>query len=148
MSYTINGYGIDISKLHLKENAAFLLLQDHMPEIIGEHYKDICSTENGEVMSLTPATAQMFADDYENDTYCYRGIYGLLTDIINEERNLTVYTFSFEDNCIYVPSHVPANNKDKAKMLTQEDIRRLLTAYLSIITDDPLHFAFLDIILP
>ena len=148
MPYINIGYGIDISKLHLKENAAFLLLQDHMPETIGEYYKDICSTDDGEIMSLTPATAQMFADEYENDTYCYRGIYGLLTDIINEERNLTSYTFSFEDSCIYVPSHVPANNKDKAEMLTQEDIRRMLTEYLRIITDDPLNFAFVEIILP
>ena len=146
MPYINIGYGIDTSKLHLKENAAFILLQDHMPESIGDYYRDICTTNDGEIMSLTPATAQMFAEEYQNDTYCYRGFWGMLTDIINEERNLINYYFSYEDGCIYIPSHVPEDNASKNAMLTQQDIRRILSSYLQLVTDDPLHFTFVEII--
>ena len=148
MPYINIGYGIDVSHLHLKDNAAFLILQEHMPNTIGEYYRDTCCDDNGNIFSLTPNTAKMFAEDYENDTYCYRGFWGMLTDIINEERDLTGYCFTFEDQCLYVPSHVPEDNQSKEAMLTQQDVKRILEFYLRIVTDDPLNFSFVEIILP
>ena len=148
MPYINIGYGIIVSNLTLKPNAAYILLQEHTTETIGDKYRETCCDENGVPFSLTPQTAQMFAEDYQNDTYCYHGFWGMLTDIINEERQLNAYCFSYEDNCIYVPAHVPENNEAKMEMLTQKDIRRLLETYLTLVTDDPLDFCFVEIILP
>ena len=129
-NYTL-GYGVCLSNLEFKENAAYLLLKHHMTDTLMDKYKETFETNDGNYAMLTPTTAEIFAKEYQNDKTLATGLPAMIVEIINEERNLVHHPFTYEDQCIYVQASIPIDIDDKNTMLTQKDIQRILREYLN-----------------
>jgi ATP-dependent protease Clp ATPase subunit len=145
MSYFNIGYGICLDNVQFKPDAAYLLLSQHMTDIILEQYTELFETSDGAPAMLTPQTADAFAKEYQNDETCARGLPALIVDIINEERDFIRHPFTYEDQCIYIPATVPIDNEDRDAMLTQKDIQRILSEYLTPLVTESFECNYLDI---
>lgn len=140
------GYGVCLSNLQFKKDAAYLLLSQHMTDYILEQYTEMFETSDGEPAMLTAETAEAFAKDYQNDETLAHGLPALIVDIINEERNLIRYPFTYEDQCIYIQATVPIDAEDRNAMLSQKDIQRIFAEYLQPLVEQNFKCDFLDII--
>ncbi len=135
MSY--DGYGINLdSSARFKKNAAVLFMDKwYLATEYGQDaYKTYC--EDSDLTPNDDESKEAFVESYENDTYCWSGLEGLLVDYINDYECDHEVVFRFEDYCIVVMAGIPENEEQKKRMLTQEDIAKILQKYLPVLLEE------------
>ena len=137
------GYGVVLDDAQTRIEAANYLLDNFATkEILGEfnefHKRNSDITSNEEAKEI-------FAEEYEDDTCCESGLFGLLARCINDLECGGDHIFAYKDHCIYVGARIPANDEEKNKILTMSDIRKILVKYLSPLLENDMNFRFLDI---
>lgn len=137
------GYGVVMDDAEFKIDAAKYVLDNFATkEILAEF--DEFKKDNPDLVDEDEAKV-IFVDEYEDHTYYESGICGLLVKCINELECGGEHKFEYQDYCIYVGARIPSDNKEKIKMLTQEDIRKILTKYLNPILEGNVSLGFLEI---
>ncbi len=131
------GYGIDTSSddFKLKPNAAKLLWEK--AKNIGwieEGYEDYCHDND---LDPNGGFEGEYIEDYENEYTYNTGLEALLTDVINEFVDSVEKPFVYDDYVIIVPATIPANDAERASMLTQQKIREILAEYVNPLIEDP-----------
>lgn len=130
----MEGYGIVTDSLKWANNAyetlfSWALKDKDLKEEIEAYYQ-----ENRDDYSSAEACFYDFVEDwYENETFLWGGIEGLVTDMINTFEYDGDTVFYYEDCCIYVPAYIPLTKN--SRVITQEDISRVLDKYLSPLVD-------------
>lgn len=123
------GYGINTASDDFKlKKDAYEILWEIAKDIdwVKEDYEMYCSDNE-----LDPDEFyDKFIDDYENDTMCTTGFEAFLTDVINTLVDQVHDPFVYEDYCIVVPASVPANDAERASMLTQKQIGEIIKKYV------------------
>lgn len=137
------GYGVDMSRAKLKPGAAKYVLDKYATEDILNEFKDFCS-DYEELMENGDAE-EAFVEGFEDDLLCVSGIEGLIVRCINDREYSKRDAFVYDGYCIYYGARIPANDTDKAEILTMENIRCVLAKYLSPILDNELNVEFLTI---
>lgn len=135
-------YGIEVENLKWKKNASERLMERYLSdknnaEVFAEYCKD-----NGYDPNSAEAR-KYFVEDYTTDTSY--GIEGMLVDLINNRENAGWQEFVEQDYCIAVPATLPSDQKKKAEMLTEKDIRIILTEYLNDLLEEPATIQWLSI---
>ncbi len=132
------GYGINTSSddFKLKPNAAKLLWEKAKNiDWLKECYKDYCH-DNG--LDPDGGFEENYIEDYENDTTYNTGFEALLTNVINELVDPIERPFVYDDCVIIVPATIPANDTEKASMLTQQRIKEILAEYVNPFIKEPI----------
>lgn len=137
------GYGVDMSRAKFKNGAAKYVLDNYATKDILDEFKDFCSeyeelVENGDA-------EEAFVEDFEDDLSGASGIEGLIVRCINDREFDKSDAFIYDDYCIYYGARIPANDMEKAGILTMENVRYVLAKYLSPILDNELNVEFLTI---
>lgn len=136
-------YGVDMSRVRFIPNFAKYILEHFATEELLTRFKDFCEdypqlVENGEA-------EEFFIVEYTDNSPYASGIAAFLVRCINDNECPTANAFSYKDYCLGVKARIPANDEEKAKMLTQEDIRRILVKYLNPILESDVTVEFLEI---
>lgn len=137
------GYGVDMSRTEFIPNAAKYILEHFASEDLRGDFRAFCE-DNPELVEDGEAE-EIFIDEYEDDLTYASGIEAFIVRCINDNECPTADAFAYNDYCIYVGARIPANDEEKAKMLTQEDIRRILVKYLNPILESDVTVEFLEI---
>lgn len=141
------GYGIDISELTFKPDAAKVVIENYGDDELRSDFRDFCcdgGIDPADAVARVSAATD-FAKEYEDPSSCESGLIALVTRCINRCESDREDIFSCNRFCIYYQSRVPMTEEDKAKMLTTEDVKTKLTTYLKPIVDEDLSFEFLTI---
>lgn len=129
------GYGVDISKMTLKEAAYQNLYQmiqksnSALREEITAYYEE--NKHDTPYLSEETAFYDFCEDWYENEANLGSGIEQVITDFINEQEFGNTPRFACEDYIIHVPANIPVDETDKAQFPTQNQIAEILRKYLS-----------------
>lgn len=141
------GYGIDISELTFKRDAAKFVIENYGDDILRDNFNLFCDDagidRNDAVARISAAND--FAKEYEDPYSCESGLIAMVTECINRRESDREDIFSCNRFCIYYQSRVPMTEAEKANMLTTEDVKTKLTTYLKPIVDEDLSFEFLTI---
>lgn len=131
------GFGVALdSEVKFKPNASVIFMDKfYLQDDYGKDvYRVYC--EDGDLDPEDDASKEEFVDSYENETYCWYGLEGLLTDYINDHDCDHTVRFRNEDYCIVVMATIPEDEQDKASMLTQDQIIKILQKYLCVLLDE------------
>ncbi len=138
---TYYGYGINTSRKCFKPNAAQLLWEKAKNiDWVKEEYAEYLEY-NGD----PEANYQDYIEDYENDTTCNTGFEAFLVDVINEFVDPIERPFVYDDCVIFVPATIPANDTEKASMLTQQRIREILAEHVNPLIKGPFTIGWFQI---
>lgn len=123
------GYGVDMSRTEFKQDAAKYIIKNFASkEVLGE-YEDFCE-DNADLVDDGIAE-EVFVEEYEDAVSYAPGMCGLIVRCINDNECGGADIFEYDDYCIYLGARIPDNDAEKAKMLTKEDVRRILAKYLN-----------------
>lgn len=123
------GYGIITEDLRLRENAYELLLED-IRNSKWELKKDIQEfLEENKDFNSDAEAFKAFVEKYENTTYLWDGIEGLLVDFINYKEFFDREYFRYEDCCVYVEATLPYDDYERAKLPTVTQIDDIVEKY-------------------
>ena len=131
------GYGIDTSSddFKLKPDAAKRLWEMAKNiDWVKESYQDYCFDND---LDPDGGFEEDYIEDYEDDNTYNTGFEALLTDVINELVDPVEKPFVYDDCVIVVPATIPANDTEKASMLTQQKIREILAEYVNPLIEEP-----------
>ena len=141
------GYGIDFDTFKFKKEAGELLEELVMNT---EETKEQYLSYSMDRSDYPEMTDEEFEDElrdfrienYENSIYWWGGLEGLLADVINEtesgtQNGGTGMSFYLDVGCLAVLATIPKDEEERAKLLTQEQIRDILSRYLSILAEEP-----------
>lgn len=146
MNYEAFGIVLD-SSARFKDNAAVLFM--NLWYLTTEYGQDTYMTycEDSDLDPSQNESKEAFVDSYENEVYCWDGLEGLITDYINDYECNHEVRFRNEDYCIAVPATVPKNAEERNRMLTQEDIIRILQKYFSALLkgDSPCDIRYITV---
>ena len=144
------GYGIDLDTCKLKKEANKLLEELVMKTKKTKETYLSYSIDRAAYPDMTDMTDMEFEKElrdsrieaYENDIHIWGDFEGLLADVINETEFGTRYgesgrTFYLDAGCLAVLATVPKDDEERAKLLTQKEIRDILTKYLNIFAEEP-----------
>ena len=130
------GYGMRYDNASWKKtaNKDFFHSRAKKVQWIADMYRDYC-----EAYALSPEGGfeDEFVDDYENDTFLWNGLTGMVTDVINDAEFGGITVFRDGDHCIYVAAGIPVDDEMKLRMPTQKDIRRILCEYVNPLLEEP-----------
>ena len=138
------GYGADLSssKVVWKPGYQRILLEKAIrQEPLKQQWEDYCEENCPELCNklidgsaVDDAAEEFiadFVDQYEDDSCCWDGAEGLLTELINLERFNGEDIFVFDDCCLFVPARIPVDDADRLKRPTIPEIETILTEYLT-----------------
>ena len=137
------GYGVDVSRMQFVTGAAKYILEHYATKDILDEFEDYCK-ENEDLVEDGVAESS-FVEDYMDDTHCVDGIEAILIRCINDNECHGKDVFLYDDYCIYVGARIPANDDDKAALLTMENIRAILAKYLNPILTKSVNVELLEI---
>lgn len=123
------GYGVDTSRVEFKQDAAKYILKNLASQEVLDEFEGYCA-DNADLVEDGTAE-EMFVEEYEDSVSYATGIFGLIVRCINDNECGGADIFEYDDYCVYLGARIPANDAEKAKMLTQEDVRRILAKYLN-----------------
>ena len=123
------GYGVDTSRVEFKQDAAKYILKNFASQDVLDEFEGYCA-DNADLVEDGTAE-EMFVEEYEDSVSYATGICGLIVRCINDNECGGADIFEYDDYCIYLGVRIPTNDAEKAKMLTQEDVRRILAKYLN-----------------
>lgn len=123
------GYGVITNTLRWKDDAGDNLVKMFGPNLVEEYSDELAENPLKEFLLE------------------HGGLETLLCEVINENEGLEPDTFRFADPCIYVSATIPLDAQCKEKMLTIQDIDRILKKYLSQLTEDKVKTTWLDVAL-
>jgi hypothetical protein len=139
-------YGVNTdSNIHWKKDANVLFMGKFylLTEYGKETYATYC--EDGDLDPDDDQSKEDFVDSYENDTYGWYGLEGLIVDYINDYECDHQVVFRHEDSILGVMPTIPANDEERSKILTQEQIRVILATYLTELLEEPVVIDWYDI---
>ena len=84
-------------------------------------------------------------EDYENETFLWNGLVGMVCDTINYVMFGGRNVFYVADMCLYVPAYVPEDREEAGRLPTREDIRRILCDYINGISEEPITVEWLAV---
>ena len=140
------GYGIDTSSdnFKLKENAAEKLWKKVKDiDLLMDDYEEYCAAND--LDSKESESFEIYVENYEDEDSLFAGFEALLVAVINEEIDPPTRPFTYDDYCIVVPAGIPADDKEKAAMLTQQRIREILAEYVNPLIEEPVVITWLNI---
>ena len=137
------GYGVDISRTQFVADAAKYTLEHYATKDILDEFEDYC--KEYEDLVEEGIAESCFVEDYMDDVHCVDGIEAILIRCINDNECHGKDVFLYDDYCIYVGARIPANDDEKAELLTTESIRTILAKYLNPILTEPVSVKFLEI---
>ncbi len=147
------GYGVCTENAQWNKNAAATFFNKYAvrsKRILSKYFNyrseqiEENRKEEGDVLRESDLMGA-FCSEYENGTYCWTGLEAIIVDTINDIDFAGKTVFRFEDHCIYVAPEIPANEYERQKMLTQEEIGQILSKYLDELLPKPLNIAFYTI---
>lgn len=137
------GYGVDMSRARMKPDAAKYVFEHYATDDLRDDFKEFCE-DNPEIVEDGTAV-EVFVEEFEDDITCASGIEGFLVKCINDAECKKYSDFIYDDYCIYVGARIPANQTQKASMLTMEDIHKILAKYLNPILETELVVEYVEI---
>ena len=133
---TYEGFGVALDQAKFKPNANVLFMNKFYLKHQYEKETYLTYCEDNELDPEQDESKDEFVESYNNDTYCWYGLEGLLTDYINDHECNHSVTFRNEDYCIVVMATIPEDDAAKANMITQEQITKILQKYLSVLLNE------------
>ena len=135
----MEGYGIRTDTMRLKGNAYRNLLRMILDckSSIGKQAVAFYKRNSRRYKSLSDSFYDYCEETYRNKDFGWTGIEGVITDFINEQEFGGAPVFQNDEYAIYVMSFIPRDEKEKAKMPTREQIRKILTTYFSPLLKEP-----------
>ena len=139
-------YGVNTdSKIRWKENASIIFMDEFYLKDDNNKKTYVTYCEDNDLDPEDTESKEEFVENYENETYCWHGLEGLIADHINDcECNHNV-VFRHDYYILGVMPRIPENNKERDTMLTQENIKILLTKYLNPLLEEPVIIDWYDI---
>ena len=141
---TTHGYGADLNRAEYKADA-YETLRKIFDSKTEKRFQEYIKNEMDKNPDFDFRIWKTVEDKYltrfimrfHNYDWDWHGFEGLLCQLINNrEFGSDSPVFYYEEDYLYVPAEIPANEDEKKKMLTKEQIRTILYKYLSLLVDE------------
>ncbi len=134
-------YGIDLSAVKWKPDSDNTIMERFLSHDDNKKaFEEWLSEDDG--IQDDSIGRSYFVDEYENETYLWADIEGMITDLINREKCNDV-VFHYEDYILGVYATLPANKDDK--IISQAEIAEILAEYLNPLIEEPVSIQWYDI---
>ena len=133
------GYGIDINSIIWKDNIEKLLFNKfgRYLRLKYDNYIHEINYERHEQNRLPLSDNQAihyFISNYVNN-YGYNGIYGILCDIINEDKFNNNAIVQISNNILYICNENKSSSNKYKLLFSDGQIKNIIDAYLPLFTD-------------
>ena len=141
-TWTTYGFGFCVDDIYtdisltLEKVLNLAKMEPSVYKIVSEYLDDICESENITRDELDVDDL----DDLEGD-YCERGLAFILYNVITEIPIVFADDYNGDQYILYTPSY-PWNLQKGEKELNEEDVVKIFSKYINILTDKPIEIDY------